>query len=124
MTTVQDRKRLALQIERGFRSSKQRINQRLIRYHARLRKAEMEQLIALVRLQERQLEEWRERCAIADQRHEELWEQIEPWYYHSDTVEPKAIYQFFEEIGIDPCKLPNALSEILALRDFVKAAQS
>ncbi len=124
MITDKDRKLMALQIERGVRGSMQRINQRLIRYHARLRKAEIERLVSLVRLQERQIEEWRDRCAIADQRHEELWDQFEDWYYYSDAVDPKAIYEFFDEIGIDPCDLPNRLSDIIALRDFVKAVQS
>lgn len=118
---MSDRKLLALTLERSFRGSIQRINRRLVRYHARARKAEIGRLVELVRSQERQIEELREQRDFADGRYEWLWDQVGDWYYYSETVEPKAIYEFFEEIGIDPCDLPNNLSDCLALRDFIAA---
>lgn len=103
-----------------------RKTQRQLSRRAQLARQSTERLIAMIRLLETRLEEeraasnqWASSCQSLADHNQKLHDRIGEWDYISDVIRPCDIYEFLEEIGLNPYDLPSDLSNRLALRDFI-----
>lgn len=103
---------------------------RVLSSRSQLAREDKERLIAMIRLLETRLDEereaanrWANACEMLDSKINKLRKRLGKWTYISQSVQPNHIYEFLEDIGINPCDLPNSLSDILRIRDVLKAVQ-
>jgi hypothetical protein len=92
---------------------------RVLSHRAQLARTEKEHLIALIQFQETKIAELRAIITSVENEQTYLEGQLDEWQYIGNATSPKDVYNFFEEIGIDPCRLPNRLSDVMEIRDTV-----